>query len=395
MTAPFFEFGLFSQEVSLLFAFVIGISFGFFLEKGGLGNSKKLAGQFYFTDLTVFKVMFSAIVTAMLGLFILSWIGFLDLSLIELHSTYVIPYLIAGLLFGAGFVIGGLCPGTACVSSATGRIDGMVLLAGVFFGIFLFAETIESLNNFLFSSPLNHISLPEYFGTSFGLMVFIVVILALIGFIGAEKIEKKFSSKLVLAEENNNKSKSKINNWLGLFAFVTALVALFVSNQYGVPYNSDEGEGIPISETITQSIDSENLAQMILSREKDFTVIDLRSSEKYKKYHIPSAINYTDSLSLNQINNSGRKIIFYDQGNRTNTKITGKFLKDFPEQIFFLKGGLNNWFDEILFPNLNIPRGLSSDEIDKAVKRSRFFGGKPIIKNYGNGKGKKYAREGC
>jgi hypothetical protein len=55
MKAPFYEFGLFGIEISLLFAFVIGISFGFFLEKGGLGNSRKLAGQFYLTDFTVFK----------------------------------------------------------------------------------------------------------------------------------------------------------------------------------------------------------------------------------------------------------------------------------------------------------------------------------------------------
>ena len=44
---------------------LIGFAFGFTLEMSGFGNSRKLAAQFYFTDLTVLKVMFTAIVTAM------------------------------------------------------------------------------------------------------------------------------------------------------------------------------------------------------------------------------------------------------------------------------------------------------------------------------------------
>ncbi|OGU61525.1 MAG: hypothetical protein A2V66_00450 [Ignavibacteria bacterium RBG_13_36_8] len=393
MTAPFFEFGLFSPEVSLLIAFVIGISFGFFLEKGGLGNAKKIAGQFYFTDLTVFKVMFSAIVTAMLGLFIFSWIGFLDLSLIDFSHTYIIPYLVAGLLFGAGFVIGGLCPGTACVSSATGRIDGMVLLIGFIFGIFLFGETFGSFEEFLFSTPLYQISIPEYFGASFGLIVFLVVVVALLGFIGASKVEKIFAGKS--KETNNSISKPKINILLGSFAFVSALVVMFLGNPYHQQYNIDEYNKIPFDETISLSINSEELAQMVLSRKKDFIVVDLRSSEKFEKYHIPSAVNYNDSLSLSEISTKGKKIIFYDQGNRTDERVVSKIKSELSDKFYFLEGGLNNWFNEILFPNLNIPRGLSPDEIDKAVRRSRFFGGTPKLKKAGISKGEKYMREGC
>ena len=69
MTAPFFKFGFFNDEVSLIVAFVIGIFFGLVLEKGGFGSARMLAAQFYFTDMRVFKVMFTAIVTAMIGLF--------------------------------------------------------------------------------------------------------------------------------------------------------------------------------------------------------------------------------------------------------------------------------------------------------------------------------------
>ncbi len=79
MTAPFYKFGLFGDEASLIIAFLIGIAFGFFLERAGFGNARKLAAQFYLTDLSVLKVMFTAIITAMTGLYLLSRTGFVDL----------------------------------------------------------------------------------------------------------------------------------------------------------------------------------------------------------------------------------------------------------------------------------------------------------------------------
>jgi len=82
MSAPFYKYGLFGDETSLVMAFLIGIGFGFFLERAGFGNARKLAAQFYLYDMTVFKVMFSAIVTAMIGLYYLSVLGFVDLSLV-------------------------------------------------------------------------------------------------------------------------------------------------------------------------------------------------------------------------------------------------------------------------------------------------------------------------
>ena len=79
VTAPLTETGVLGALGELVVAPLIGFGFGWFLERGGLGHAPKLAGQFYLTDLTVFKVMFSALVTAMLGAFWLDRIGLLDL----------------------------------------------------------------------------------------------------------------------------------------------------------------------------------------------------------------------------------------------------------------------------------------------------------------------------
>src|SRR6185503_17492767 len=148
MNAPFFEFGLFGERTGLVMAVLIGVAFGWFLERAGMGSARKLAGQFYLTDLTVFKVMFSAILTAMLGAFWLGRLGVLDLSRVYVPETFVLPQLVGGLVFGVGFVIGGLCPGTSCVAAATGRGDGFMLLSGMFAGVLVTGLAFSKLEHF-------------------------------------------------------------------------------------------------------------------------------------------------------------------------------------------------------------------------------------------------------
>ena len=195
MNAPFFKYGLFGDDVSLVIAFIIGIGFGFFLERAGFGSSKKLAAQFYFTDLTVFKVMFTGIITAMVGVYYLSVIGFVDLSLVYLTPTFLLPQIVGGLILGVGFVVGGYCPGTSCVAASTGRVDGMVYLLGVIFGIFVFGEAFPLVSSFYVSTPMGQITLPQISGLPYGLLVFLVVLMALGGFAGAEWVEKKMAAK--------------------------------------------------------------------------------------------------------------------------------------------------------------------------------------------------------
>jgi uncharacterized protein len=191
MNAPFYQFGMFDSETALFVAFLIGIGFGFFLEQAGFGSGMKLAGQFYFRDLTVFKVMFTAIVTAMLGLFWLSWLGIVDLALIRVLPTYLVPQLVGGILFGVGFVMGGYCPGTCCVAAVTGRMDGWVHLVGMFAGIFLFAEVYPLISDWYSSTAMGQVTLSGIFNVAPGTMVFIIVAMALLGFAGAEYLEGK------------------------------------------------------------------------------------------------------------------------------------------------------------------------------------------------------------
>lgn len=191
MNGPLYDYGWIGEEASLWFALVTGIAFGFFLERAGLGSAKKLSAQFYFKDLTVFKMMFSAIITAMVGVFWLNWFGVLHADMVYLTPTYVWPQVIGGLVFGVGFIVGGYCPGTSCVASATGSIDGLVNVGGMLAGILLFGELYPWIEDFYTTSPMGAITMVEYFEIPGGIMVFLLTLMALVCFWGAEKLEKR------------------------------------------------------------------------------------------------------------------------------------------------------------------------------------------------------------
>ncbi|MEP7325023.1 MAG: DUF6691 family protein [Gemmatimonadota bacterium] len=200
LTAPFYQFGALGPGSGLVVAVLIGAAFGFFLERGGLGNGRKLASQFYLNDLTVFKVMFTAILTALLGLFWLGQVGVLDTSLILLSPTYLVPQIVGGLLFGAGFVIGGYCPGTSCIAVASGKLDALAVFGGMMAGILVYGEVYPSIRPFAESTSMGRISLPELLSVRPGVMVAAVTMLALGGFVLADRIEKRRGNRLVQPE---------------------------------------------------------------------------------------------------------------------------------------------------------------------------------------------------
>ena len=193
--APFYKYGFFGDEMSLILAFVLGTGFGFFLERAGFGSARKLAAQFYLYDMSVFKVMFTAIVTAMLGVTYLGWLGWLDLSLVYLVPTHLVPQIVGGLVLGVGFVVGGYCPGTSVASLATGRIDGFVYAFGIGAGTLVYAEVFPWIKGFVNSNDMGQVTLPEVFDLPWGLVVFAVVLIAVAGFSAATLVERRFGDK--------------------------------------------------------------------------------------------------------------------------------------------------------------------------------------------------------
>ena len=112
--------------LDLLIALLIGIGFGFSLEQAGFSSSRKLAGMFYGYDTTVIKVFFTAAIVALIGSQLLSFLGLLNLNLVFVNEFYVTSSIVGGIIMGAGFIMGGFCPGTGLSALSIGKIDAMV-----------------------------------------------------------------------------------------------------------------------------------------------------------------------------------------------------------------------------------------------------------------------------
>ncbi len=137
--------GVFSAGGPLM-AVLLGFGFGFVLERAGFGSGCKLTAQFRLTDWSVFKVMFSAIVFTAVGIYVLEQLGVMQAEAVYVPIPYLWAIAVGGALIGAGFAVGGYCPGTSAVGVMTGRIDAIVFFAGLLIGTYLFAALFPQLD---------------------------------------------------------------------------------------------------------------------------------------------------------------------------------------------------------------------------------------------------------
>ena len=193
--APVSKIAEWSPSTLIVAAGLLGVGFGFVLERAGFGNAKTLAGQWYGYNFAVLRVMFTAIVVAMLGLFGLSYLGVVDLSLVYVNETFIWPQLVGGLIFGVGFAVGQYCPGTAVVACATGKIDAMVFMGGFFGGLIAFFFAYDGIEKFYLSGDKGRVMLPEALGLPAGVVVFGVTAIALGAFAITHVLDRRYAAR--------------------------------------------------------------------------------------------------------------------------------------------------------------------------------------------------------
>ena len=127
-----------NEKLQLGIGFLVGILFGFLLQKGGVTKYDVIIGQLLLTDFTVVKIMLTAMITGMIGVHLLSTLG-----LVQLHPKpgSLGSTVIGGLIFGVGFAVLGYCPGTLAGAVGQGSLDAVFGgLAGILLGAGLFSE---------------------------------------------------------------------------------------------------------------------------------------------------------------------------------------------------------------------------------------------------------------
>lgn len=261
----------------------IGFGFGAALEMGGFGDTRKLAAQFYLRDMTVLKVMFTAIIVAATLLALATSFGFLDMNRVWVNPTFLGSEIVGGLIMGVGFVIGGFCPGTSLVAAATLKIDGMFFLLGGLLGVWLFGESVSSFESFWLSSSMGRFTLPEWLGLSTGVVVLLVVVMALFMFVGGEWLEQRFGG--VVAPKGRKVEQA------GAFALLAASVVLVVRAD---PTTAQRWQWA--SPELRKQVDDRSLfaspAEVVLLRKDtsvEVNVIDLRDEHDFNLFHIGGA----------------------------------------------------------------------------------------------------------
>ena len=321
---------------------VVGIAFGMTLESAGFGNSKLLAAQFYFKDMRVFKVMFTAIIVAMTLIFLSSSLGLLDYNLIWVPPTYLWPGIVGGLIMGVGFIVGGFCPGTSLVGLATGKLDAVMFVFGVLFGIYLFGETVGSFATFFDSSNMGRFTLPELFNASYGLVVVCIVVVALLLFVVAEKVEAMI----------NDRPQQRLPGWTMPAAGALTVLAIAVLLM-GQPSSEDRWESIAAESQsrLDQRAVQISSAEFIKYRDDSkikIIPLDVREERYFNQFHLRGAVH----VPLAQVQAKARELQF-EPANTVFVTISNdeaaateawKILKaESLPNIYILEGGINAW----------------------------------------------------
>lgn len=175
---PLAKQGIITAGQNSFLAFGLGVAFGYLLQRSGFTDSRKIAGVFYLKDLDVPVVMFSAIITGMLGLWGLVGLGLIDLSQFYFVPTFVMPMVVGGFLMGIGMVTGGYCPGTAAAAVVIGRLDALVVLIGIMIGDLIFGNFFDVWKAFWFSSRLEESRIDQVLGIGLGTAIVLVILFA-------------------------------------------------------------------------------------------------------------------------------------------------------------------------------------------------------------------------
>lgn len=359
---------------AFLAALLIGAAFGFFLERAGFGSSRKLTAVFYFSDMTVIKVMFTAVMTAMLGLSLL-----LSFNLISLDSIYLMPtvygaHVVGGLIFGIGFVMGGWCPGTAAAGLAAGKIDALIFLVGAVVGSALFNEF------FGFIKPLYQAGqqgvLMVYDSLSIGRNGFILLmsIAAIVMFWGCEWIEKK-NSKI---SSGKNFSVLKVMTIL-LLVLPLGLIIVEQGASTSTTFKSDissiEKQLLESIDQAADHIEPAELADRLVSGDTSIILIDIRPENEFAAFHIKGAVNVSmaDLTDYLQPNKNVGIIVLYSNGMTHPAQTRDSLYRNGFTNAYILTDGLNGFIEHCLKPVSLRNELLSEDMILKVNAWRSYF----------------------
>lgn len=176
-----------NKRAQLFIGLIVGIGFGFLLQKSGVTTYDVILEQLLLTDFTVVKVMLSAVITGMIGVHALRSLG---LARLQPKPGSVGSTVVGGLLFGVGFAVLGYCPGTITGAIGQGSLDALIGgTVGIVLGSWLFATAYPRLQKPVLSKgDFGELTLPELFKVNAWVVVIPVAVLLTVLLVVLERV---------------------------------------------------------------------------------------------------------------------------------------------------------------------------------------------------------------
>jgi rhodanese-related sulfurtransferase len=173
-------------------------------------------------------------------------------------------------------------------------------------------------------------------------------------------------------------SRLTSNQKLAAGALLLGAVALFASPYPGGKVTLDARELALAVGTEADHVEAPELAAWIIEGKADYRLVDLRSEAEFAQYHIPTAVN----IPMNVLTDAGlgrdEKIVLYSEGGIHSAQAWMLLRAQGYKGAYMLKGGLDDWKDQVVFPVLvdnPTPEQRARDERRRAM--ASFFGGQP------------------
>lgn len=338
---------LISDELNLIVALLIGIAFGYILEQAGFSSSRVLAGVFYGYDFTVLRVFFTAGVTAMSGVIILGYLGWLDTDFIYINPTFLEAAILGGVIMGFGFIIGGFCPGTSVCAAAIGKIDAMFFVGGGLIGVFLYGELYPWFEGISNADFLGNIRIFNSIGISQGIFALALIVVAVGAFVLTTMIEKKVNPSGPAQSFNGMHHRLA-----GIGIVVLGIVLVFLPD-----YKQRLLDKVSTQEYLqthrVQEMTSDELAFRIIDNDPRIQIIDVRLPEQFDNLTLPGAVNIQPEQILQKefsdiLGQRHKKKIFLANDERGGIQAASLALEGGYENIFMLKGGMDEFTSSIL-----------------------------------------------
>ncbi len=349
-------------------ALVIGVAFGAILERAGLGDVRVIRGQLTGRDFTVVLVMFGAIGAAMLGLLWGEALGLVSRASMAIPPTDLGAQALGAIVFGGGFGMAALCPGTACVAAASGRRDGVAAVTGVLGGTMALPAIWPALAPAVAGVPDEGRTLPADLGVPTWVVATVIIAMAIVGAMLARRVAPAAPGVAWWQPRRLE------------VAALTLAVALVAVDARPATSPAAIAALAGRIEREEDHVDAIELAAWIRDGRDGLRVIDLREGLDTGTYLIPGA----EVMSLPDLARAelkpGELVVLYSDGGAHAAQGWVLLQMRGVTNARVLKDGMAAWEDEVLAPVAPAATDSAGSARWREVRDlSLWFGGQPRV----------------